>query len=205
MWQKHSSTKVRIVLQLKKSPSTVCVCSTVACVDMFLCSGAVWLCVHSYCCWSKMCYVCVLTPAHTQTESLQTRFSTTDSAHTAKIWSALYSALTHIFFFVSLSGHLNHPCCVSLFMLSSFNRLASIPLLCTAANFIGTLRPIMSAERGFLALSHWNDIILCDVTAVCSVLCLCLTAVEWSETMSVQTDFSFLLTLAFLILACFLY
>lgn len=37
-------------------------------------------------------------------------------------------------FYLILSGYLNYSCCVSVFGVGSFNRLASFPLLCTAAN-----------------------------------------------------------------------
>lgn len=87
-----------------------------------------------------------------------------------------------LFFPLYLSGYLNHLCCVSLFGVGSFNRLASFPLLCTAAKLLAHFTHIISVERGFLPLSQQDDIILCDITAVCSVLCaprlICLTAVQ---------------------------
>ncbi len=103
------------------------------------------------------------------------------TASTGKIWSAL-SFYSYMFFPLYLSGYLNRLCCVSLFGVGSFNRLASFPLLCTAAKLLAHLTHIISVERGFLPLSQQDDIILCDITAVCFVLCalrlICLTAVQ---------------------------
>lgn len=81
--------------------------------------------------------------------------------------------LLHVFpcFFLYLSGYLNQLCCVSLFGVGSFNRLASFSLLCTAAKLLAHFTHIISVERGFLPLSQQDDIILCDITAVCSVPC----------------------------------
>lgn len=92
------------------------------------------------------------------------------TASTGKIWSAL-SFYSYMFFPLYLSGYLNRLCCVSLFGVGSFNRLASFPLLCTAAKLLAHFTHIISVERGFLPLSQQDDIILCDITAVCCVLC----------------------------------
>ncbi len=95
------------------------------------------------------------------------------TASTGKIWSALsfYSYMFFPVFFLYLSGYLNQLCCVSLFGVGSFNRLASFSLLCTAAKLLAHFTHIISVERGFLPLSQQDDIILCDITAVCSVPC----------------------------------
>lgn len=81
-------------------------------------------------------------------------------------------------FYLILSGYLNCSCCVTVFGVSSFNRLASFPLLCTAAN----RWHMSSAWSKDFSLSPSRMTSSCVTSRQCVLCCLlqlmCLTAVQ---------------------------
>lgn len=149
-----------------------------ACVDMFSClerlgSVSIHIVADPGCqqCCADTCTCSALKVSHFR--HVSARDTSVVLLSIANRENMICSSFLCMFFPCSfcliLSGYLNYLCCVSVFGVGSFNRLASFPLLCTAAN----RWHISSAWSKDFSLSPSRMTSSCVTSRQCVLSCVC--------------------------------